>query len=205
MVSIHHAYRSAEPSSARKDGWSATQPHCASDSVGFTLVELLVALGVIAILAALLLPALSRGKESARGLSCLSNLHQIGIGLQLYVSDNANRLPTAFDWSSSSTTNSPLINRVLFPHIGNSNVFRCVSDRQGVFEATGSSYSWNFLLNGQDADHLRLLGLDFNPHQVPLVFDKEEFHKARGAGKGKNFLYADQHIKNLMELQGGSP
>jgi prepilin-type N-terminal cleavage/methylation domain-containing protein len=173
--------------------------------VGFTLIELLVALGVIAVLAALLLPALSRGKESARSLSCLSNLHQIGIGLQLYVSDSANRLPTMFDWSSSSTTNSPLINRVLFAQIGSSNVFRCVSDHQGVFEATGSSYSWNFLLNGQDADHLRLLGLDFNPHQVPLVFDKEEFHKARGAGKGKNFLYADQHLKNLMELQGGSP
>ena len=169
---------------------------------GFTLIELLVVIGVIAILAALLFPAFNRGKESARGVSCISNLHQIGIGLQLYVSDNNNRLPALFDWSGSSDTNSPLINRVLFHYVGNSNVFHCVSDQQGVFDTTGSSYSWNFLLNGQDADHLRLLGLDFNPHQIPLVFDKEEFHRARGAGKGKNFLYADQHLRNLMEMQG---
>ncbi len=166
-----------------------------------TLIELLVVIAVIAILAALLLPVFNRGKESARAASCLSNLHQIGIGLQLYVADNGNRLPTVFDWSSSTTTNSPLINRALFQHVG-ANVFRCPSDRRGVFEQTGSSYSWNFLLNGQDADHLRLLGMDFNLHQIPLVFDKDEFHRARGEAKAKNYLYADQHLKNLLELQG---
>jgi prepilin-type N-terminal cleavage/methylation domain-containing protein len=169
---------------------------------GFTLVELLVVIAVISILAALLLPAFNRGREAARSVSCISNLHQIGIGLQLYVSDNGNRLPALFDWSGSQPpdANSPFINRVLAHHVGSSNVFRCPSDRSGVYELTGSSYSWNFLLNGQDADHLRLLGMDFNPHQIPLVFDKESFHRARGEAKGKNFLYADQHLKNLLEL-----
>src|SRR4051794_3801779 len=76
-----------------------------AEPIAFTLIELLVVIGVIGILAALLLPAFSRGKESARGISCLSNLHQIGIGLQLYVGDNANRLPTMVEWSSSSDTN----------------------------------------------------------------------------------------------------
>jgi len=171
---------------------------------GFTLIELLVVIAIIAILAALLLPVFRRAKESARGASCLSNLHQIGIGLQLYVSDNGNRMPTFYDWSSSSDTNTPLLNRVLFHHIGSSNVFLCPSDRQGVFEQTGSSYSWNFLLNGQDADHLRLMGMDFNLHQIPVVFDKDEFHRARGESKAKNYLYADQHLKNLLELQGPS-
>ncbi len=171
---------------------------------GFTLVELLVVIAVIAILAALVLPAFNRGKEAARSASCLNNLHQIGIGLQLYVSDNGNRLPTLFDWSSSEPpgANIPHINQVLFPNVGSSNVFRCVSDRNGVFERTGSSYSWNFLLNGQDPDHLRLMGIDFNLHQIPLVFDKESFHRARGKARGKNFLFADQHLKNLFELQG---
>jgi prepilin-type N-terminal cleavage/methylation domain-containing protein len=168
----------------------------------FTLVELLVVIAIIAVLAGLLVPVFNRGKESARGASCLSNLHQIGIGLQVYVSDNGNRLPVLLDWSSPTNSNTPLINRVLFQHIGSSNVFRCPSDRAGVFEQTGSSYSWNFLLNGQDADHLRLMGMDFNPHQIPLVFDKEDFHRGRGASKAKNYLYADQHLKNLLQMEG---
>ena len=110
-----------------------------------------------------------------------------------------------FDWSSASDTNSPLINRVLFQNIGSSNVFRCPADAGGLFETTGSSYTWNFLVNGQDADHLRVMGMDFNLHRVPLVFDKESFHRARGQAKGINYLYADQHIKNLLEQEGSPP
>ena len=59
----------------------------------FTLVELLVVIAVIAILAALLLPALSRARQQALGIACLNNLKQLQICSHLYALDHEDRLP----------------------------------------------------------------------------------------------------------------
>jgi len=63
---------------------------------GFTLVELLVVIGIIALLISILLPALSRARESANTIKCASNLRSVGQGMAQYVAENKGTFPAAY-------------------------------------------------------------------------------------------------------------
>ena len=69
---------------------------CSSTRI-FTLIELLVVIAIISILAAMLLPALNRAQESGRTNACITNIRQIGVGMQLYGGDNNDFLPSAYN------------------------------------------------------------------------------------------------------------
>lgn len=170
----------------------------------FTLIELLVVIAILSVLAALLLSTFGRAKESARGTTCLGHLRQVGIALQIHVQEHKNRMPLIRDRSPDQppTNNFPSVDKVLARELGNLKVLRCPSDKAELFERTGSSYAWNSLLNGQDADRLKIFTFEFAPIQVPVMYDKEAFHRARGAGREVNYLYADGHIKNLLAIEG---
>ncbi len=137
----------------------------------FTLVELLVVIGIISILAGMLLPALGRAKDQGRNTVCVSQLRQLGAATRLYAEDNNNRLPTAelLPTSPVNPTNPlPRICDVLGPEVGKANaatnspaVFDCPADREGRFAAEGSSYEWNIELNGHRMDETTSQNLQF--------------------------------------------
>jgi len=170
----------------------------------FTLVELLVVIAIIALLVALLLPVLAKGKAHGKSAACLSNLRQAGIALQLYTQDHENKMPVMYDALLSTNTppTNATIDLVLSNYLGNVRVLLCPADDRQLFAQTGSSYAWNSLVNGQDAEHLEVFAIQFDPHNVPLVFDKEPFHAGVGKGRGVNYLYADGHIRNLLAIEG---
>jgi prepilin-type N-terminal cleavage/methylation domain-containing protein len=138
---------------------------------GFTLIELLVVISIIAILAALLMPALAGAMERAKLAQCRSNLRQAGIAFHLYCDDHNDRLPPcgvdpywiSFQYGGRGPDTKiwsglqnllPATNRALWPYAPAPAIFHCPADAgwddstamplfKDLFLAVGTSYKYN--------------------------------------------------------------
>jgi prepilin-type N-terminal cleavage/methylation domain-containing protein len=112
---------------------------CNTRKKAFTLIELLVVIAIIAILASMLLPALSRAKSKAHTARCVSNLRQIGITMHLYTSDHEEKFP----FSGRKWPQMPLVDLVnLFdPYIStNARAFyQCPADKPPAWNIAWAS------------------------------------------------------------------
>ena len=111
------------------------RPPLARSRVGFTLVELLVVIGIIAIMISIMLPALNKVRDKARSVQCASNQRQLFLCCQMFAQDNGGRLPR------------PGLNDPAAPDTDATTIFAQLSPGRANFE---SGVLWRYLKGGVD-------------------------------------------------------
>jgi prepilin-type N-terminal cleavage/methylation domain-containing protein/prepilin-type processing-associated H-X9-DG protein len=130
---------------------------------GFTLIELLVVIAIIAILAAILFPVFARAREKARQTSCLSNLKQLGLAIQMYAQDYDERLTRPYRYMYPNGTRSLFWwGDMMQPYIKNYQLLECPSGSwsytylrpSGLPNPLICSYAYNSVYHTESGTHV---------------------------------------------------
>jgi prepilin-type N-terminal cleavage/methylation domain-containing protein/prepilin-type processing-associated H-X9-DG protein len=195
----------------------------------FTLIELLVVVAVMAILAALLLPALASAKEEARSLNCRSNLKQLQLCWEMYGDDNGGVLCpnnwiqtidttatfTEYSWclgnARMDTTTSNIQTGLLYPYDSSPGIYHCPSDMSTIVDANGNSLAQARARSYNMSQSVNGLGLMPDPNNMgdwPVDVLQPcfmKFSQITNPTPSQLFVFLDENEGTLVDDQFGYP
>jgi len=167
---------------------------------GFTILEIVVVVAIITVITALAIPLWQRTQHNSKSAACMNNLRQIGVGVTKYLTDHDQTFPTLVMARENKEQQVPTIDTELLPYVGDARVFACPGDTKRLAETTGTSYLWNYKLNGQRLSSVVVSFVKSDSidqqSRIMVVGDKEGWHPYL---KNKlNVLYADGHASQEL-------
>lgn len=193
----------------KKDFKGAYYPVRRRQSEGFSLVELLVVIGIIALLLAILMPSLARARQEAQRVQCMSNMRQVGMSLLNYSNAwKGTMFPPQLGDSQPVTNRWPVF--VFDPPVYNPPIMNCPSDMEPMAEHT---YICNSHLTEHHVTYSNTQAFGVTPSEVIVMGEKTstvgdyymdsvagdyttkvDFYK-HGPQIGSNYLYLDLHVE----------
>ncbi len=162
----------------------------------FSIIELLVVIGIISILIGLLLPTLAKARQQSRALACKAQLQNIGSAFQMYLNENAGWYPPAPYSPTFNPDRLPLVSDFLGRYLSDvARVWSCPADEE-YFPQFGLSYSYYQELGERRIHQTFFYKVLRSSSLVPILWDADVFH---GGTVPFNWLFADGHVDNFLK------